>query len=133
MGEETVTVMDVADMLRQAKRPARQLDVAIARIIGFRRTVTTTGTVFWVHEKAAEGDGSVPKFTSSIDWAYWLAMIVSPKGSGGFTFGRVASHAATVDDIEPCESSHPALALCAAAMTAKARNEADKMGVTSVA
>lgn len=81
MANEPVTVMDVADMLRHAKRPTRQLDVAIARMVGFRRTVTTTGTVFWVHEKTAEGDGSVPKFTASLDWAYWLARTVSPKGS----------------------------------------------------
>lgn len=111
-------MLDLIAQLEQAEGPSRELDKAIARHLGW--TPNTEGR--W-HRTAAISDRSIdlPRFTSSLD----AALTLIPPGARWVLYSD--GHAYVGPDNEPTAEwcgYTPALALCVAALRARAAQEA---------
>ncbi|PLU09779.1 hypothetical protein CN059_31915 [Sinorhizobium medicae] len=118
--------MDIADLIReleQAPGPSRDLDVALAIFLGYRRHVEQaidpksgeqTRRSFWVHP-GGKDPSRVPAFTASLDDAYLLAQTVAPGVSGGASWDG-ACGTARVGDSPYCFAANPPMALCIAVL-----------------
>lgn len=110
------SIADIALEIQHAKAPDRKLDIAIGEIMGFTRHVKSKGKVVWLYPADGE-EKSLPRFTARIDAARTLASTLIPKCSGGFTWGREYA-TARINDGPTFSAATPALAICAAALSA---------------
>lgn len=117
--------MDVAQIvlaLQHAKGPDRNLDLEIAKLLGFRRTVKEIPTgrgrppakrVIWL-----KPDGTperVPAYTQLVDSAIELASLIAPHNVGGCSWEE-GRGSAKINNGPYVHAANPALALCAAAL-----------------
>lgn len=121
----TKNISDLILELQHATGPDRALDVAIAVSIGWEKKVTftkdeagaKTKNVIWLFDGGKE-KSRVPYFTSKLDVAQELAQNLNPGCAGGYTWNPRYS-TARIDEGPIFSAATPAIAVCAAALSAK--------------
>lgn len=129
-----MAIKDVINDLETASQGERSFDAAIGLLVGWKRKVEYVRAapndepqrkVFWVVPSGDES-GKVPHFTTSLDAAWLLAKMISPRGTGGVSWDGERG-TAVVDNGPYSSAATPALALCAAALKTKMQiEEADE-------
>lgn len=118
----TTTLLTLAERCEQAAGPDREFDVAIARALGWKPLYRDDYSKWWppaaVEDSRARKRSilhhptqPLPAFTASLDAAVTLV----PEGCGWMVMKNVAKVARW-----PKRGATPALALCAAALRARA-------------
>ena len=120
----TKAISELIIELQHAQEGDRDLDVAIALLMGYERKKVTVVTdegnevrKLWFRPKRVS-PVRVPRYTTSIDAARHLCANLVPKCSAGFTWQPGAA-TAQINDGPVGLAFTPALALCVAALTAK--------------
>lgn len=117
-----MAIKDLIAQLQSMEAPDRTIDKEIALVTGYRRKVDTSGgerNVTWFLGKDRLENQRLPKFTDNLDDAYELAGRLFPGVSGGVSWS--SEYLATVNQCPTCTGKTPALALCAAVLTALLR------------
>jgi hypothetical protein len=123
-------IRSIMERLLAAKEPSRELDEAIAEVLGWKRltdgadTLSTQhlGTsVVWLGPSGDDTD-HIPCYTSSLATAMELAFHIAPSSRGGFSWenGRAS---ARIDDGAYFQAASPEIALCLAALDRKLEAE----------
>jgi hypothetical protein len=113
----------VINDLRRAEAPSRQLDRAIAELVGWKRVVqpaanqagTGKGNTVWL----APTDGApatVPFYTSNLEDAYRLAQMVAPSVEGGCSWDGAGGYAQIDLSSPKIQAPSPSIALTIAAL-----------------
>lgn len=113
-------IPDLILELQRAPKPQWRLNSEIALAIGYRkkRAGDNSQKVVWLHPEEGAEVTRVPNFTGSLDGAQILARTLVPDCTGGFTWSS-RSATAKINDGPIFTAATPALALCAAALSAK--------------
>ncbi|MEY9102024.1 hypothetical protein [Sinorhizobium fredii] len=121
-----MTIVDLIKDLEEAKGPSRELDAALAILLGYKRKVEQvrdpasgeqTRRSFWIHP-GGQDPGRVPQFTALLDDAHLLAETVSPEVALGVSWDESGGHA-KVGNGPYCSAATPAIALCVATLKAR--------------
>ena len=127
ISREELDVTSIIETLRDSPAPDRQIDAAIAQLMGYQKTERErqVGNVLrpfvtWVDPKG-EPVAKIPYYTQWIDHALLLANEVSPDHVGGCSWEK-GTGSAKIDDSPYCQAVTPAMALCMAALTIMRRN-----------
>ncbi|MET4690766.1 hypothetical protein [Sinorhizobium fredii] len=118
-----MAIVNLVKDLEEAKGPSRELDAALAILLGYKRKVEQirdpasgeqTRRSFWIHP-GGQDPGRVPQFTASLDDAYLLAQTVAPGLTGGVSWDDSGGNA-KVGDGQYYSAVTPAIALCIATL-----------------
>jgi hypothetical protein len=119
-----MSVMDVVEQLEKAREGFRELDMEVAKVVGWRRStraVTDAATnatkieSVWINP-ASEKPGRVPRYTTNIQSAYELVQQLVPSSVGAVKWDKNGGSAWMDLRGEPVIAATPALALCAATL-----------------
>ncbi|MDW9371004.1 hypothetical protein CN059_27225 [Sinorhizobium medicae] len=118
-----MAVFDLIKDLESAEGPSRELDAALAILLGYKRKVEQvmdpesgeqTRRSFYIHP-GGQDPSRVPQFTASLEDAHLLARTVAPGVAGGVSWDESGGHA-KVGDGPVCAAATPAIALCIATL-----------------
>ncbi|WP_018237841.1 hypothetical protein [Ensifer sp. BR816] len=118
-----MAITDLVKDLEAATGPSRELDAALAILLGYKRKVEQirdpasgeqTRRSFWIHP-GGQDPGRVPQFTASLDDAHLLAQTVAPGTNGGVSWDERGGNA-KVGDGPYYSAATPAIALCIATL-----------------
>ena len=107
-----MSIPDLVLELQRTKSPSRSLDVQIALVSGYRKISKVS---VWVRPDGTQT--RLPYFTTNLDAAQRLALLLTPDCIGVFTWGKIFS-SARINDGPQINAASPSLALCAAALNA---------------
>jgi len=116
-------IRELIEELEEANEPSRQLDVALAVLVGYKRKVENvrdpksgeqSKRVLWLLP-GGQDPGRVPRYTALIDEAYSFARTVAPSLAGGVSWDEDRGYA-RIGDGPNCSAVSPAIALCIAAL-----------------
>lgn len=121
-----MNVIDVVEQLENATEGFRELDMEVAKIIGWRRSTraitdaTTNASkieAIWINP-SSDQPGRVPRYTTNIHSAFELTKQILPSCVGAVKWEGNRGSAWIDSKGEPVVAATPALALCAAALRA---------------
>lgn len=119
-----MNVIDVVEQLENAAEGFRELDMEVAKVVGWRRSThavtdaTTNATkieAIWINPSSNQ-PGRVPRYTTNIHSAYELARQLLPSSIGAVKWDGDQGSAWMDSSDEPVTAATPALALCAATL-----------------
>lgn len=119
-------VIDVVHQLEAATEGFRELDMEVAKVLGWRRSsraVTDPSTnatkieSIWINP-SSDQPGRVPRYTTNIHSAHELAKLLLPLCAGAVKWDGTQGSAWMDLSDGPVIAGTPALALCAAALRA---------------
>ncbi len=119
-------VIDVIEQLEGATEGFRELDMEVAKVLGWRRSsraVTDSSTnatkieTIWINP-LSEQAGRVPRYTTNVQSAYELAMQLLPSSVCAVKWDGTQGWAWMDSSETPIFAATPALALCAATLRA---------------
>jgi len=118
-----MSIQTTIDLLQSANSPARNLDLAIAELVGWQKATKVIPdsaggedrkTEVWFLPSGKEG-ARVPSYTSNMQHAFELAQSIAPYMAIGYSW-EDAKGSARIDDGPYIQSVNPQIALCIAAL-----------------
>lgn len=119
-------LQEVVSQLKRLDAPSRRVDGEIAQLLGW-----TKKTASFSHQQSGEEkqsivwfppgtstEGSIPKFTSSIQDAVNLGQMICPHDVGGFSW-EPGFATARFGDRPIYKAATPAIAICIAALSSR--------------
>jgi hypothetical protein len=119
-----MNISDLIEQLERAPEGLRELDMEVAKILGWRRssqavtderTKATKIEAIWINPASSQ-PGRVPRYTTNIQSAFEFVQQLTPTSVGAVKWDNGHGSAWIDMTAAPVFAANPALALCAAAL-----------------